>query len=54
MPMFHDADEVYRHLGGLFEYVVAEESLADVATATGLVAHLRSTDPDCVLVRTWY
>src|SRR5271169_1061902 len=50
MPVFHDADEVYRHLGGLFEYVVADEKLADVAAATGLVARLRLTDPDCVLV----
>jgi hypothetical protein len=50
MPIFRDADEVYRHLGGLFECVVADESLADVAAATGLVAGLRLTDPDCVLV----
>ena len=50
MPVFRDADEVYRHLGGMFEYVVADETLADVATATGMVARLRLTDPDCVLV----
>ena len=48
--MFRDADEVYRHLGGLFECVVADESLADVAAATGLVARLRLTDPECALV----
>src|SRR5450755_2867165 len=50
MSIFRDVDEVYRHLGGLFEYVVADETLADVAAATGLVARLRLTDPDCVLV----
>jgi hypothetical protein len=50
MTMFRDADEVYRHLGGLFECVVADESLADVAAATGLVARLRLTDPECALV----
>ncbi len=50
VSIFRDADEVYRHLGGLFEYVVADETLADVAAATGLVARLRLTDPDCVLV----
>jgi SCP-2 sterol transfer family len=50
MPVFHDADEVYRHLGGLFEYVVADETLADVTVATGLVARLRLTNPDCVVV----
>jgi hypothetical protein len=50
VSIFRDADEVYRHLGGLFEYVVADEMLADVAAATGLVARLRLTDPDCVLV----
>jgi len=50
VPIFHNADEVYRHLGGLFEWVVADESLADVAAATGLVARLRLTDPGCVLV----
>ncbi|MGO8963744.1 MAG: hypothetical protein ACLQGN_08750 [Mycobacterium sp.] len=47
---FRDADEVYLHLGGLFEYVVADDTLADVAAATRLVARLRLTDPDCVLV----
>jgi hypothetical protein len=50
MPVFHDADEVYRYLGGLFEHVVADESLADVAAATGLVARLQLSDPDCILV----
>jgi hypothetical protein len=50
MPVFHDAQDVYRHLGGLFEYVVADESLAIVAAATGLVARLQLTEPDCVLV----
>jgi putative sterol carrier protein len=50
MSIFRDVDEVYRHLGGLFEYVVADETLADVAAATGLVARLGLTDPDCVLV----
>ena len=35
MSIFRDADEVYRHLGGLFEYVVADETLADVAAAPG-------------------
>jgi hypothetical protein len=50
VSIFRDADDVYRHLGGLFEYVVADDKLADVAAATGLVARLRLTDPDCVLV----
>jgi putative sterol carrier protein len=50
MPVFHDADDVYRHLGGLFEYVVADESLGEIAGATGLVARLQLTNPDCVLV----
>lgn len=50
MPLFHEADEVYRHVGGLFEYVVASETLADLAAATGLVARLRLTHPNCMLV----
>src|SRR5271167_4401073 len=50
MPVFHDADDVYRHLGGLFEYVVADESLGELAVTSGLVARLQLTDPDCVLV----
>lgn len=50
MPIFRDADEAYRHLGGLFEYVVADATLSDVVAATGLVARLRLTDPACVLV----
>ncbi len=29
VPIFRDADEVYRHLGGLFEYVVSDEALAN-------------------------
>ena len=42
MPVFHDADDVYRNLGGLFEYVVADESLAPVAAATPVPASPRN------------
>jgi len=50
MPMFHDSEDVYRHLAGLFDYVVAGETLAAAAAVTGLVARLRLSEPDSVIV----
>jgi len=49
MPYFKDAEDVYRHLGRLFEDIVADEDLAARLKATDTVLQIRMRRPDSQL-----
>ena len=49
MPYFKDAEDVYRHLGRLFEDIVADEELAARLKATDTVLQIRMRRPDSQL-----
>ena len=50
MPVFKDADEVYRCLGGMFAAAVATDDFGGSARDTGLVVRLIVTEPDCEMI----
>jgi hypothetical protein len=49
MPYFKDAEDVYRHLGRLFEDIVADDDLAARLKATDTVVQIRMRRPDSQL-----
>jgi hypothetical protein len=49
MPYFKDAEDVYRHLGRLFEDIIADEALAPRFKATDTVLQIRMRRPDSQL-----
>ena len=49
MPYFKDAEDVYRHLGRLFEDIIADEELAARLKATDTVVQIRMRRPDSQL-----
>jgi len=49
MPYFKDAEDVYRHLGRLFEDIIADEDLAARLRATDTVVQIRMRRPDSQL-----
>ena len=49
MPYFKDAEDVYRHLGRLFEDIIADEDLAAQLKATDTVVQIRMRRPDSQL-----
>jgi hypothetical protein len=46
MPYFKDAEDVYRHLGRLFEDISAEEELGARLKATDTIVQIRMRRPD--------
>jgi hypothetical protein len=46
MPYFKDAEEVYAHLGRLFEDIVADEDLAARFKAADTIVQIRMRRPD--------
>jgi hypothetical protein len=49
MPYFKDAEDVYSHLGHLFEDIIADEDLAARLRATDTVVQIRMRRPDSQL-----
>jgi putative sterol carrier protein len=50
MGFFTSAEEMYEHVGKLFEIVVNEEQVVRATADTGLVVRLTQTDPDAVIL----
>ena len=50
MGYFTSADEVYGHVGRLFEMVVDEDEFVRATVDSGLVVRLAQTDPEAVIV----
>lgn len=50
MPIFQDADEVYRFLGGMIERGLEDDGLATSAARSGVVARLSLVEPECQLI----
>ena len=46
MPYFKDAEDVYRHLGRLFEDIIADEELGARLKATDAIVQIRMRRPD--------
>jgi hypothetical protein len=46
MPYFKDAEDVYRHLGRLFEDIIADEELGARLKATDTIVQIRMRRPD--------
>jgi hypothetical protein len=49
MPYFKDAEDVYRHLGRLFEDIIADEDLSARFKAADTVVQIRMRRPDSQL-----
>jgi SCP-2 sterol transfer family len=49
MPLFADADDLYAHLGRLFQDVAADEELGARLSAANTVMQLRLQSPDAVV-----
>jgi len=50
MPVFSDADEVYRCLGGMFATAVTTDEIVEATKDTKLVVRLIVTEPDAEIV----
>lgn len=50
MSFFTTAEEVYGHLGRLFDIVVNEDEFVRATADSGLVVRLTQTDPDAVIL----
>jgi hypothetical protein len=49
MPYFKDAEDVYKHLGRLFEDIIADDDLGPRFKATDTVVQIRMRRPDSQL-----
>ncbi len=49
MPYFATADDVYRNIGGLFDWAKRNPELGAKLRATGLVIRMVYTDPDAMI-----
>ena len=49
MPYFKDAEDVYKHLGRLFEDIIADDELGPRFKATDTVVQIRMRRPDSQL-----
>ncbi len=46
MPVFKDAEQLYDCIGGVLEYLRADETVADAFRKSGLVIRFKYSDPD--------
>lgn len=49
MPVFKNADEVYKYIGGIFQEAAAHEEIGPKFAKSGVVLQIVNTDPDCVI-----
>lgn len=50
MPVFADADELYKYIGGIFDEAVADPEIGPKFAASGVVLRITNTNPDAVLL----